>query len=96
MACRLFYAGCGYVDTCREDPPLAIDDMPAVVQPFARRRQWMDAYERAAMRLVKRLEKGLQPNPNCTGTSKSLVQVELAVTVAWLGDAAQYCCGWRL
>jgi hypothetical protein len=47
--------------------------MPAVVQPFARRKSWMDAYEQAAMRLVKRLEKGMAPQPNCTGTKYNVL-----------------------
>jgi hypothetical protein len=69
MACRLHAAGCFYVDEyCRGgDPDCVRDDMPGVVQPYAKGKQWMEAYEQAAMRLVRRFEKGLEPQPNCTG-----------------------------
>jgi hypothetical protein len=68
MACRLHHAGTIYVDVVCEDwNGMAIREMPPVVQPYAQHEQWMDAYREAAMRLVKRLEKGLEPQPNCTG-----------------------------
>jgi hypothetical protein len=87
MALKLVWAGTLYVNAwCRGEPDHAIEEMPPVVQPFAQRKQWMDAHEQAAMRLVRRLEKGMKPQPNCTGTA----QDNCDCTV---GDAAQCCCG---
>lgn len=69
MACRLHFAGCLFVDNWREDlgDKFEIEMMPPVVKPFVRRKQWAEAYVQAAMRLVRRLEKGPVPRPNCTG-----------------------------
>jgi hypothetical protein len=49
------------------DTDVVLIDMPGVVQPYAKGKHWMEAYEQAAMRLVRRFEKGLKPQPNCTG-----------------------------
>jgi hypothetical protein len=43
------------------------EDLPAVVEPYAKQADWWDAYRQAAMRIVARLAKGLLPEPNCTG-----------------------------
>jgi hypothetical protein len=90
MACRLDFAGCLYVDAwCRQEPDFAIEDMPDVVQPYARCKAWMEAYTQAAMRLVKRLEKGVKLRPNCTGAcfacgcSWSLLTEPIVVYVGW-------------
>ncbi|KAF6257477.1 hypothetical protein COO60DRAFT_1524008 [Scenedesmus sp. NREL 46B-D3] len=76
MAYRLHTAGCLYVDSrCRPHAELAIAEMPPVVQPCARRRPWMEAYTQAAMRLVARLERGLEPQPNCTAEECALHKI---------------------
>jgi hypothetical protein len=71
MACRLHYAGSLCVDDyCRGDlRKFGLEDMPGVVKPYAQRKVWMEAYTQTAMRLIRRLEKGLEPQPNCTGAT---------------------------
>lgn len=72
MACRLHFAGRQYVnawclqDSGGYDQPV-LDDLPPVVVPYAKGKAWMAAYTQAAMRLVRRLEKGVELRPNCTG-----------------------------
>jgi hypothetical protein len=69
MAARLHHAGCLYVDIWLgdDDSPEYWDDLPGVAQPYAKQQGWKKAYRQAPMRIVRRLEKGLLPYPNCTG-----------------------------
>lgn len=69
MAAQLHHAGCLYVDIwLDQDGDCEYwDDLPDVVEPYAKQKGWWNAYRQAAMRIVGRLEKGLLPKPNCTG-----------------------------
>lgn len=65
----LLQAGQLYVDAWLDQDtcPDYWEDLPAIAQPYAKQKDWWEAYRQAAMRIVGRLEKGLLPKPNCTG-----------------------------
>ncbi|WIA30608.1 hypothetical protein OEZ86_000688 [Tetradesmus obliquus] len=88
MACRLHFAGRQYVnawclqDSGGYDQPV-LDDLPPVVVPYAKGKAWMAAYTQAAMRLVRRLEKGVELRPNCTAEELVLHRLIDIAKISW-------------
>lgn len=69
-ACALYFAACTYHDEWIEDYNFFIteeDEWPVVVWPYMRLPSWRAAYLEAIRRIICRLAKGQQPQPNCTG-----------------------------
>jgi hypothetical protein len=84
MAALLHHAGCLYADQVLElgtdeIDEFTLDDLPGVAHTYARKTSWALAYREAARRLVARLGKGQEPQPNCTAEEMALHKIiELA------------------